>query len=135
MKSIRIPAAGLALAAVVLVGCAGLSVKEESITDRVCVNVRQINAFGALDDRHVLVKAGSGHYYLFTVDERCGGIKFARSIVIADPSTRVCGNGFSFLSFEHPGAGSIRCRIKAIEEVEDEDAALALIESRTEQLV
>ena len=130
MKSIRIPTACLAFAAVLLGGCAGLSVKEESITDRVCVNVRQINAFGALDDRHVLVKAGSGHYYLFTVDNSCGGLRFARAISIAEASTRVCGDGFSFLSFQHPGAGSLRCRIEEIDSVEDSDAARALIESR-----
>ena len=98
--------------------------------DRVCVRVHQINSFETLDDRHVVVKVSASRYYLLTVDNGCAGLGFAGAITIAEPSTRVCGDGFSFLSFRHPGSGSTRCRIQNIETVEDSDAARVLIESR-----
>jgi hypothetical protein len=131
MKSYAGLVRGLALAVLVLAGCASSQpVAEQPRAGNICINVRQINSFEALDDRHVLIRARVSDYYLFTVGQPCSGLAFARAIVIPEPLNRVCGDGFSDLSFNLPGAGSKRCRIVKIEPVEDRRAAKALIESR-----
>ena len=132
MKSIFISALGLALAAIVFGGCASSQPEEgEPSADRVCVNRRDISAIGAFDDRHVIVKARADDYYLFTVDKGCSGLGFAWGIAIAEESTQVCGDGFSFLSFDRSDVGERRCRIVKIESVQDRKAAEAVIESRS----
>jgi hypothetical protein len=84
----------------------------------------------ALDDGHAFVKVSAGTFYLFTVEERCSGLKLARTIAIDASSVRVCGDGDSLLSFDYPAVGSMRCRIEKIDPVADMAAALALIDSR-----
>jgi hypothetical protein len=131
MRRFRISFLALALAAVGLAACtSGQPEPAASTAERTCVKVRQINSFTALDDRHVLVKASVSTYSLFTVDQTCSGLSFARGIAIAEAGSRVCDDGFDFLAFEHPAAGPRRCRIMKIEPVEDEEAARALLESR-----
>jgi hypothetical protein len=128
MRPRYILALALALTAIVLAGCAGLQEKQVSKADRVCVRIDRIYSFNGLDDNHVYVNAGTGDHYLFTVDQSCIGLRFARAIRIADSLNRVCGDGFTFLTFNHPGAGTMRCRIIKIDPVEDENAARTLIE-------
>ncbi len=118
------------MAASFLGGCTSGRPEAEPSADRVCVRVRQITSISALSDRHVLVKATGSGYSLFTVDVGCGGLSLARAIAIVEAGQRVCGDGFEFLSFRHPGVGVKRCRIVRIEPVADERAARALIESR-----
>lgn len=131
MRRFRITLAASALAALGTAACtSGQGAPAASTAERVCVKVRQINSFTALDDRHVLVKASASTYSLFTVDQACSGLSFARGIAIAEAGSRVCDDGFDFLAFEHPAAGPRRCRIVKIEPVEDEEAARALLESR-----
>jgi hypothetical protein len=101
-----------------------------SATDRVCVRVQQINSYEPIGDHHVVIKASASTRYLLTLDEICTGLKFARGIAISDASTRVCNDGFSFLTFQQPGHGARRCRIINLEEVESSEAAEALVKSR-----
>lgn len=130
MRSVRISALGLASAAIVLGGCASTPAKRASRTDRVCINRAEINMIRALDDGHAFVKVSAGSFYMFTLDKRCTGLALARTITIADATTRVCGDGDSLLSFDYPAVGAMRCRIEKIDSVPDMNAALELIESR-----
>jgi len=94
------------------------------------VNVREINSIGALeDDQHAFVNVGSDRYYLLTLDKGCMDLRFASGVAIGDGATRVCGDGFSFLSFQHPDLGPMRCRIEDIVAVENKAAARELIEA------
>jgi len=121
---------GLAVAAAVLGGCASLTAEEGSKAKRVCVNRREINTIRALDDQHAFVKVSASRYYLFTVDNRCQGLRLARTISIGDATARVCGDGLTLLSFDYPAVGPTRCRIEEIDPVPDMNAARELIESR-----
>lgn len=101
-----------------------------SAADRVCVRVKQINSYEPIGDHHVVIKVSVNKRYLLTLEEICTGLNFARGIAIADASTRVCNDGFSFLAFQQQGHGARRCRIINLEEVENSEAAEALVESR-----
>jgi hypothetical protein len=134
MKANRLTVPGLVMAAAVLAGCAsGQPARERSFDDRVCVRVRHINSFDALDDRHVLVRAGASENYLFTVERSCSGLRFANAITIADATSRVCSDGFGYLSFpDQVRRGARRCLIIKIERVEDRKDALRRIEAPPE---
>jgi hypothetical protein len=119
-------AAGLGLA-----GCASSQPTDAaSATDRVCVRVQQINSYEPIGDHHVVIKVSASKRYLLTLEEICTGLNFARGIAVADKSTRICNDGFSFLTYQQPGHGVRRCRIINLEEVESSEAAEALVESR-----
>jgi hypothetical protein len=131
MKPFRSLALGLASVAVVLGGCASVPRSRDSNVGRVCVNVREIHSIGALeDDQNAFAIVGTNRYYLFSVDKGCMDLRFARGIAIGDGEARVCGDGFSFLSFQHPDLGPMRCRIEEIVAVENKAAARELIEAR-----
>ncbi len=130
MRFIHPSAVCVASAVVVFGGCASAPAAKESAAESVCVRKREINSMGALgDDRHVFVKLSSNRHYLFGVDKACLGLRFAMGIAIADNATRVCGDGFSFLSFVDRNLGPTRCRVEWITPVEDKEAARALIEA------
>jgi len=99
-------------------------------TDRTCFRVRLVNSFSALDDHHVVVKVSANKRFLLTLEKSCSGLAFSRGITIADESTRVCDDGFAWLSFEHPGSGTERCRIVDVEAVNSSEEAEALVDSR-----
>jgi hypothetical protein len=124
----------LAVAVVAGVGLAGCASSQPtdaaSATDRVCVRVEQINSYQPIGDHHVVIKVSVSTRYLLTLEEICTGLKFARGIAIAEASTQVCNDGLSFLSFQQKGHGARRCRIITLEEVENSQAAEALVESR-----
>ncbi len=122
------------VAAVVLGGCAtGQTTTEKSDTGRTCVRVRQINSYSAIDDQHVFVNVTGKDNYMFTVDHGCPGLTFARGIMVAEHSSRVCGDGSGLLAFNQPGVGARRCRIITIDMVENQEACKALIASRSEE--
>jgi hypothetical protein len=121
--------AGL-VAALAAGACASAPARRASEGERVCIDRRDINTIRALDDRHAFVKVRAGHFHLLTVDKTCRGMSLARSIGIMEATTRVCGDGFSFLAFEEPTVGSMSCRIERIEPVADQNAAEELIRSR-----
>ena len=130
MSRVHILVAALAFCALALSGCATVTQQNETTADRICVRKDQIHSFNGLDDSHVYVSVRASEHYLFTTDRGCFGLKFARAIGIAEHSTRVCDDGFSFLLFDDPGAGERRCRILKIEKVADEEEARSLIASR-----
>lgn len=129
MRFVRMSSLGLAVAAAVLGGRAGLAEEEGSKAKKVCINRREISSIRGLDDRHAFVKLGASRHYLLTMDSTCRGLKLARTIAI-DGTGRVCGDGLTLLSFEYPAVGPVRCRIEGIDSVLDQNAALELIESR-----
>ncbi len=130
MRFARMVSLGLAVAAVVPAGCASMPAKEATDAKRVCINRGAIDSIGALDDQHAFVKVGAARYYLFTTEKTCQGLKFARGFAIEASTSRVCGDGVSFLSFNDAAVGPTRCRIEQIDSVADRAAALELIESR-----
>lgn len=131
MKPDRTLIAGPALIALALAGCTSAQPDAgPPRADKVCVKVRRIDSFTALNDRHVVVEAGVDDHYLLTVDRPCAGLAFATMISLAGGSSRVCDGGFDFLAYGQAGEGPRRCRIVRIEQVDNEQAARALIESR-----
>src|SRR5688572_17793369 len=129
MRSPRVPFAGLTVAALVA-ACASAPARRATEGEKVCIDPRDINSIRALDDRHAFVKVRAGHYYVLTVDKACREMSLARAIGIVEATTRVCGDGFTLLSFEHPAVGLMRCRVEWIDPVADQNAAEELIRSR-----
>ena len=133
MKDTWLAALPLLILITALAGCtssSGAPAGEESrAKTRICVPIRQINSYSALDDRHVLVDAAGKRTYLLTVDAACSGLRFANGIAIADQSTQICNDGFGFLSFRHAGLGKRRCRILDLRQFDDNAAARAFAES------
>ena len=121
----------LVLIAVVAAGCASGQGDADAVSERVCVQVRDIHDFDALDERHVVVEARHQEYYLFTLDHKCSGITYAPAITIADRATRVCSDTSHWVSFSYT-AGPKRCLISTIERVDDLDSARELVGSREE---
>jgi len=65
-----------------LSGCATSSeeVADESLgaAERVCVSVRRISSFDAIDDGHLYIKAMGNEHYLFTLYSGCLGLRSAK---------------------------------------------------------
>jgi hypothetical protein len=119
------------LAALVLLG-ARQGAADDGKAKRTCVNGNEINAISSLDARHAFVKVGVRRFHVFTLDESCQDFARARRIAVSERSGRVCNDGMTLLVFETPAAGTMRCRIEAIDAVADKEAARRLIESRAE---
>ena len=130
VKTIRNLALGLVCLILFLVSCAGRPPERTVPEADDCIYLRQLNQWEAIDDQHLFATLSATRYYLFTVDHGCPGLEVARYGLVSEPSTRMCGDGFSFLRFEHPSAGLTRCRVLGIEPVESLDAARELVESR-----
>ncbi len=118
-----------------LSGCAGSSgdVADESLgaPERVCVNVRKITSFDAIDDRHIYIKArGEVKHFLFTMHGGCTGLRSAQTIAVTDTMSRVCSNSFGEVVYRQMGRGLDSCRIRTIEAVSDKDDARGLVEDR-----
>ncbi len=127
----------LALSPVVtLSGCAASTadVEDESLgaAERVCVNVRSINSFDAIDDQHLYIKATSNNHYLFTLYGGCHGLRSAHGIAVKDTFTRVCSNSYGEVIFRDMGRGLESCRIRHVESVASKEDAKGLVEDRKE---
>ena len=119
----------------VLGGCAGSSgnVADESLgaPEKVCVNVRNISSFDAIDDRHIYIKARDEvRHFLFTMHGGCTGLRSAQTIAVRDTMLRVCSNSFGEVVYRQMGRGLDSCRIRTIEAVSDKDDARGLVEDR-----
>ena len=128
MKSICTLALGLVSLAILVTGCAHRPPQDAATETRDCVYIHQINAYETIDDQHLVVKISAARYHLVTVDRGCTGLTVSRYALVKEPSTRICGDGFSFMKFEHPTIGLVRCRILDMEPVESSDAARELVE-------
>ena len=125
--------AGILLSAsvVLLGGCvSGQPEAGESEAPRVCIRTQLITSITPMDDRHLFVKAVGRDFFLATVERGCTDLRHARGVAVADRPTRICGDGFSFVSYRQPATGLRRCRIIGIVPVESKDEVEALIRSR-----
>ena len=82
-----------------------------------CIKQGEISTLRALDDKHVYIKASASRHFLVTMDTRCQGLGDARKVEVFEPTSRLCGQGTSLISFVDPAAGPMRCRIATIEPV------------------
>ena len=117
-----------------LTGCAASTgdVEDEALgaAERVCVNVRNINSFDAIDDQHLYIKATGNNHYLFTLYGGCHGLRSAHGIAVKDTFTRVCSNSYGEVIFRGMGRGLESCRIRNVESVASKEDAKGLIEDR-----
>ncbi|WP_300529419.1 DUF6491 family protein [Maricaulis sp.] len=95
--------------------------------DRERVRVVNVNGYTVVDNQHVILSGSASRRYLVTLQRRCWGLRrgiqigtsFGRTATIYNPR-------FEYIvTRDDP-----RCYIRDIEQVENEDAALALIEQR-----
>ena len=117
-----------------LSGCATSSeeVTDESpgATERVCVSVRSINSFDAIDYNHLYIKATGNKHYLFTLYGGCTGLRSAHGIAVKDTFSRVCSNSFGEIIYRDMGRGLESCSIRNVEAVASKDDAEGLVEDR-----
>jgi len=115
-------------------GCAAISedVADESpgAAERVCVSVRSINSFDAIDDQHIYIKAIGNKHYLFTLFGRCTGLRSAYGIAVKDTFSRVCSDGFGEIVYRDMGRGLESCRIRNVDAVASKEDAEGLVEDR-----
>ncbi len=123
---------------VLVLALSGCAASSEKVADRssegvgrVCVGVRNITSFDAIDDRHIYVKATGPHkHLLFTVDGGCIGLQSAHTIAVKDAFTRVCSDSFGEVIYRDLGRGLQSCRIRVIEEAASKDDAERMVEDR-----
>jgi len=118
-----------------LAGCASTSevADDESLgaAERVCVNVRNIDSFDAIDDRHIYVRArGQQKHLLFTMDGGCMDLRRAHTIAVRDTLSQVCSNSFGEVIYRDMGRRLESCRIRNIETVASKDDAEGLVKDR-----
>ena len=117
-----------------LSGCATSSeeVADESLgtAERVCVSVRSISSFDAIDDEHIYIKATGNEHYLFTLYGICSGLRSAQGIAVRDTFSRVCSNSYGEIIYRDMGRGLESCRIRNVEAVANKDDAEGLVEKR-----
>ena len=102
----------------------------EEEPERVCVSVRSINSFDAIDDEHVYIKATGDKHYLFTMQRRCIGLRSAHGIAVKDTMNRVCSGGFGEIVYRDMGRRLESCRIDTVEPVASKEDAKGLVEDR-----
>jgi hypothetical protein len=100
--------------------------------ERVCVNVRSINSFDAIDDKHVYIRANVNDHYLFTMWGGCYGLRNAQSIAVKDTFSRVCSNSFGEIIYRDLGRRLESCKIQTIEPVAGREDAEGLVKDRRE---
>ncbi len=93
-----------------LSGCAASSgdVANESLgaPEKVCVNVRSITSFDAIDDRHLYIEArGQQKHFLFTMHGTCVRLRSAYTIAVESTLSRVCSNSFGEIIYNEGGQG------------------------------
>ncbi len=104
----------------------------EEKPERVCVSVRSINSFDAIDDQHVYIKATGNNHFLFTMQRRCFGLRGANGIGVKDTMSSVCSGGFGEIVYRDMGRRLESCRIDTIDRVASKDDAEGLVNDRKE---
>lgn len=120
-----------------LCGCASTAehAGDESLgaSGRVCVNVRDIRSFDAIDDRTIYVNAnGPRKHLLFTMDGGCVGLRSAQTIAVKNTLNSVCSNSSGEVIYRDLDRSLESCRIRNIETVASEDDAEDLVKDRRE---
>lgn len=118
-------------------GCASTATDESAATGgqdsdsgpRECVNVRTIRSFDGLTDQHVFVDARSSGLYLFTMRNRCNGLRNAFGITIKNVTSQICPDSFAEIVYEDLGRRLQTCRIDKIRRVESKDDARAIVDA------
>ena len=118
-----------------LSGCADSSRvvadKSPGAPGKVCVNVRNIDSFDAIDDRHIYIKArGEQKHFLLTMVGVCLGLRNAQTIAVKDTQSRVCSNSFGEVVYRDLGRSLESCRIRTIDAVSSKDDAKDLVQYR-----
>lgn len=122
----------LPLLALFLAACAASPDQAIEAVERVCVSVRSINSFDAIDDRHVYIRANVRDHYLFTMYGGCYGLRSAHTIAVKDSFTRVCSNSFGEIIYREMGRRLESCKIQTIERVASKEDAEGLVKDRRE---
>ena len=93
------------------------------------VRLVNIHGYSVLDQEHVLLRGGGQRSYLVTLTNRCPGLNFGVEMTTSFPSrTTIHHPTMEYIS----GASFGRCYIDTVEEVDNADAARALITQRAE---
>jgi hypothetical protein len=98
-----------------------------------CFNARTVRNFDGLDDEHVYVEGPNDEHYLLTMSQRCLGLRTAESIVISNPSSRICSNSLAELTYVGTGGRAETCWITRVEQVESRAGAAELAELRRQR--
>ncbi len=109
--------------------------EEEPSEERVCVNIRAVRTFDAIDDEHIYIREGSNNHFLLTMQHRCFNLRNSLGIGFRDTTGRSCSKGFGEIVYRDRmggGRGIQSCRIDTIERVESKDDAEAIVEARKE---
>lgn len=120
-----------------LAGCASTAPAESSAageqdsesSPRECVNVRTIRSFDGLTDQQVFVDARSSGLFLFTMRNRCNGLRNAFGITIKNVTSQICPDSFAEIVYEDLGRRLQTCRIDKIQRVESKDEARAIVDA------
>lgn len=96
-----------------------------------CFSIRRVRNFDGLHNQYLYVEESGGSHYLLTMFRSCTGLRNAQAIAIESHRDRVCSNDQADVTFRGIGGRRESCLIRTVEEVEDKDAARALVESRT----
>ena len=118
-----------------LSGCADSSRvvadKSPGASGKVCVNIRNIDSFDAIDDRHIYIKArGQQKHFLLTMLGICPGLRSAHTIAVKDTLSRVCSNSFGEVVYRDLGRSLESCRIRTIDAVSSKNDARDLVRYR-----
>lgn len=126
----------LSLFVVAIVGCAApqerLPDESAEAAERVCVSVRSINSFDAIDDRHIYIRATGNRHYLFTLYGGCYGLESAYTIAVKETFSRVCSNSFGEIIYRDIGRRFESCKIRDVEAVASKADAEGLVKDRKE---
>jgi hypothetical protein len=98
------------------------------------IRLRNVSGYSVLDEQHVLINAGASRHYLATLRRRCHGLRFGMAIRTSFGRNAYITNPH-FEYVEPTGGHRIaqRCYLDTLEQVEDADAARALIDARAQE--
>lgn len=107
------------------------SSSDEDSAGRVCVNSRAVRNFDAITDQHVYVQEGSSRHFLFTMRNRCFGLRNSMGIALKDTTSRICSDGFGEIVYRDRMSSQRlqSCRIGKIEVVDSKEDARAKVEA------
>jgi hypothetical protein len=101
-------------------GDAGADAETGTQSGSQCVNLRGVNGYQVIDDRHLVLTGGASRYYLVTTSSRCSGLRFGAQIGTSfGDNARLCP---PIVEYIIPDDGW-RCAINTVEEVESLEEA------------